>query len=68
MTKLQTVLLAILSAVVAGLLYKFVPEDKSLAAGAAALAVWLFGWVKQHPQDKPAAVDVVSTNGPGAAA
>ncbi len=54
MTKFQTVLLAILSAVVAGVLYKFVPERPELAGGLAALSVYLFGWVRQHPQDKPA--------------
>jgi hypothetical protein len=68
MSKFQTVLLAILSAVVAGALYKFVPDDKTLAVGMAGLSVYLLGWVRQHPQDKPAAIDVVNTTGPGAAA
>lgn len=52
MTKFQTILLALIAATVAGALYKFVPDAKEIAAGVAAIAVWLFGYVKQHPADK----------------
>ena len=54
MTKLQTVLLAILAALIAGALYKFVPDLKDLSLGLAALAFTLLGWAKQHPVDAKA--------------
>ena len=54
MTKLQTVLLAILSALVAGLLYKFVPSMSTVATGLAGLSLVLLGWAKQHPEDAKA--------------
>lgn len=51
MTKLQTVLLALLAYVVAGALYVLVPTHLELAAGVAMLASILLGWAKQHPED-----------------
>jgi len=56
MTKLQTILLAVLSAVIAGLIYKFVPDLKEVGAGFAALTLLLIGYAKQHPADARAIV------------
>lgn len=53
MTKAKTILLAVLAAAVAGVLYKFVPDLRELAATFASLAVGLVGWTLQHPADKP---------------
>jgi hypothetical protein len=53
MTKLQTILLAVLSAVIAGLIYKFVPDLKEVGTGFAGLALLMLGWAKQHPADAP---------------
>lgn len=60
MTKLQTILLAVLSAVIAGLLYKFVPDLKELAATFAMLAAALAGWARQHPADKAVPIEADS--------
>jgi hypothetical protein len=51
MTKLQTIVLAIVAFAVAGALYRFVPSVPELAMGAAALGSALVGWAKQHPED-----------------
>jgi hypothetical protein len=56
MTKLQTVLLAIASAIAAAAVYKFAPgfADNALALGLAGLCTTLLGWAKQHPDDAKA--------------
>jgi len=54
MTKFQTILLAILAAVVAGALYKFVSGQEALATALAGLAIYLVGYAKQHPGDAKA--------------
>lgn len=51
MTKYQSILLAILSAAVAGVLYKFVPDQGVLATGLAGLAIYLVGYAKQNGDD-----------------
>jgi hypothetical protein len=54
MTKLQTIVIAILSAALAGALYKFVPTMQDLAGLFASLALVLVGSVIRHPADKAA--------------
>jgi len=68
MTKFQTILLAILAASVAGALYKFVPEAQGIAAGLGAVAIWLTGYAKQHPDDAKASEPTARPLGPPAAA
>ncbi len=52
MTKFQTVLLAIVCFVLAGLAYKFIPGYELAAAGLGGIGMWLFGLAQQHPADK----------------
>lgn len=54
MTRFQTYLIAILTAVVAGMLFKFVPDAKDVATGFAAAALLLLGYAKQHSDDAKA--------------
>jgi hypothetical protein len=63
MTKLQTIILAIVAGDDAGLLYKFVPSMQEVAGGLAGLSLLMLGWAKQHPADRlpaPAPANIVS--------
>ena len=51
-TKLQTILAAIVCALAAGAIYLWVPAlQGNVAPGLAGLALLLIGWAKQHPAD-----------------
>lgn len=52
MTKLQTVLLAILCFALAGLAYKFIPNFEAVAAALLALGTYLGGTARLHPEDR----------------
>ena len=52
MTKLQTILLAILCFALAGLAYKFIPNFEAVAAALLALGTYLGGTARLHPEDR----------------